>query len=84
MRVVDDRRTWWWIVLGLVLCDLGHCYAAWCEMGTRGILDFGSWSDKDIVTNMLNVLPVLVRTGYLLGVGVPGGDSVSKKGKKKA
>ena len=79
MRVVKDRKTWWWIVLGLILCDLGHCYAAWCEMGTRGVLDLGSWSQKDVVTNSLNLLPVLVRAAYLVGLGVPGEGAESRK-----
>jgi hypothetical protein len=53
-------------------------------MGTGGVLDLGGWSNKDIVTNSLNVLPVLVRMGYLLGLGVPGEGMKGRKGMKRA
>ncbi|XP_014561450.1 hypothetical protein COCVIDRAFT_11953 [Bipolaris victoriae FI3] len=72
LRVVDDKRTWRWILFGLLLCDLGHCYAAWCEMGYR-LFGPEGWGGKDGVTNSLNLLPVLIRMGYLLGIGVPEG-----------
>jgi len=70
LRVVDDKRTWRWIVFGLMLCDLGHCYAAWCAMGDV-IFGAAGWRGKDGVTNTLNVMPVLIRAAYLLGIGVP-------------
>ncbi|KAL6709701.1 hypothetical protein ACN47E_001129 [Coniothyrium glycines] len=70
MRVVDDMRTWRYIVFGLALCDAGHCYAAWCEMGTTWMVSPGEWSAKDGVTNFLNVLPLVTRVAFLLGVGV--------------
>lgn len=69
MRVVDDRRTWRYIVFGLLLCDLGHCYAAWGEMGDK-VFGAEGWRGRDGVTNSLNVAPVVVRVAYLLGVGV--------------
>ncbi|KAF1943614.1 hypothetical protein EJ02DRAFT_453090 [Clathrospora elynae] len=71
LRVVNDIKTWRWIVLGLMLCDAGHCYAAWYEMGTEFVLSPWLWSQKDVVTNVLNVLPFTLRAMYLLGVGVP-------------
>ncbi|KAF1838603.1 hypothetical protein BDW02DRAFT_564705 [Decorospora gaudefroyi] len=56
LRVVDDERIWRWIVFGLLLSDLGHCYAAWSEMGTEGILSAWAWRGKDGVTNWSTVL----------------------------
>ncbi|RMZ73997.1 hypothetical protein GMOD_00004815 [Pyrenophora seminiperda CCB06] len=76
LRVVDDKRTWKWILFGLILCDLGHCYAAWCAMGDD-IFKAAGWKGKDTVTNTLNIMPVLVRAAYLLGIGVP--KQVQKK-----
>jgi hypothetical protein len=70
LRVVDDKRTWRWILFGLLICDLGHCYAAWSELGYK-VFGAEGWSGKDGVTNSLNVLPVVFRTAYLLGIGVP-------------
>jgi hypothetical protein len=70
LRVVDDQQTWRTIVFGLLLCDLGHCYAAVAEMGWE-VLGGQMWRGKDGVTNCLNLLPVVIRMGYLLGVGVP-------------
>ncbi|USP79869.1 hypothetical protein yc1106_07143 [Curvularia clavata] len=69
LRVVNDKRTWRWILFGLLLCDLGHCYAAWCEMGDK-VFGAEGWRGKDGITNSLNVLPVVIRTAYLLGIGV--------------
>ena len=79
LRVVDDLRTWRWIVFGLALCDAGHCYAAWCEMGTRGVLAVGEWSGKDWVTNVLNVAPLVTRGLFLVGAGMGEGRGKKKK-----
>lgn len=79
LRVVDDIKTWRWIVFGLALCDAGHIYAAWREMGTELVLSPWLWSQKDVVTNTLNVLPLLTRMAFLLGVGV----RKSVQGKKR-
>jgi hypothetical protein len=70
LRVVDDIRVWKYIVFGLALCDAGHCYAAWCEMGTSMVLSPWLWSQKDVVTNILNAVPLLTRVAFLLGVGL--------------
>ncbi|KAF1845800.1 uncharacterized protein K460DRAFT_285233 [Cucurbitaria berberidis CBS 394.84] len=80
LRVVDDLRVWWWIVFGLALCDAGHIYAAWSEMGTELILSPWLWSQKDVVTNVLNVLPFVTRAAFLLGLGVKS----NAKGTKQA
>lgn len=79
LRVVDDVKIWKWIVFGLALCDAGHIYAAWCEMGTELSLSPWLWSQKDFVTNFLNVMPLLTRTAFLLGIGVKS----SVQGKKR-
>lgn len=79
LRVVDDMRTWWWIVLGLALCDAGHCYAAWCEMGTWLLLSPWEWDQKDVVTNVLNLLPLVTRIAFLCGVGIKKGGGGAKR-----
>jgi hypothetical protein len=79
LRVVDDIRVWRYIVFGLALCDAGHIYAAWCEMGTEMVLSPGLWSQKDFLTNFLNVLPFVTRVAFLLGVGVKGDGKALKK-----
>ena len=35
------------------------------------IFRVAGWKGKDGVTNTLNVVPVLIRAAYLLGIGVP-------------
>lgn len=73
LRVVDDLPTWRVLVFGLALCDAGHCYAAWYAMGTEGVLDWAAWRARDWVANVLNVLPLVVRGAFLMGVGMGGG-----------
>ncbi|KAF2854823.1 hypothetical protein T440DRAFT_416439, partial [Plenodomus tracheiphilus IPT5] len=74
LRVVHDVRIWWWIVLGLALCDAGHCYAACCEMGTAGLVDFGAWRRDECIANFLNVAPLVTRAAFLMGVGMGKGE----------
>lgn len=78
LRVVDDMRVWKYIVFGLALCDAGHCYAAWCEMGTVWMFNPMLWSQKDTVTNVLNWLPLLTRICVLLDVGMTGDKKAVK------
>jgi predicted phosphoadenosine phosphosulfate sulfurtransferase len=80
LRVVPDVKTWKVLILGMAMCDAGHIYASWAEMGTRETLSPGNWRSQDWVTMVLNILPFLLRVAFVLGVGLEG----SKKGKKKA
>lgn len=81
LRAVEDMRTWRYILFGFALCDVGHCYAAWCEMGTRGVLDLAAWTAGDWVTNVFNVLPLLTRGAFLMGAGL-GERTGGKEGAK--
>jgi len=72
LRVVDNLRMWRWIVAALLLCDVGHCYAAWCEIGTDGLLDLSLWTGEVGVANLLTVLPLFTRLAFVMGVGMGG------------
>ena len=69
LRVVDDVRIWKYILFGLALCDAGHIFAAWQSAGTEWIFSPWLWDGRDIVTNILNVLPLITRVAFICGVG---------------
>ncbi|KAI8935743.1 hypothetical protein NX059_007263 [Plenodomus lindquistii] len=74
LRVVHDLRAWRTIVFGLALCDVGHVYAAWCEMGVEGVKGCAGWRREEWIANFLNLWPLVVRVGFLMGVGMGRGS----------
>jgi hypothetical protein len=74
MRVVDDVRVWRCIVWGLVLCDVGHCWAGVCEMGVERVVRPWTWEAREVGLNAMNVLPLVVRACYLWGIGARKGS----------
>jgi hypothetical protein len=69
LRAADDLRTWKALVFALAVCDVGHMYAAWVEMGTVEFFSPWLWQGKDTVTMVLTVAPFLLRLALLLQVG---------------
>lgn len=69
LRAADDLRTWKALVFALAVCDVGHMYAAWVEMGTADFFSPWLWQGKDTVTMVLTVAPFLLRLALLLQVG---------------
>jgi hypothetical protein len=70
LRSTQDLRVWRAVVLALLVCDLGHIYAAWLEMGTRGFLSVWTWRGHDAATMMSFIVPCVMRMAFLCGVGV--------------
>ncbi|KAL5122025.1 hypothetical protein ACEQ8H_000241 [Pleosporales sp. CAS-2024a] len=75
LRATTDVRVWRAVVRALLLCDVGHLYASWAEMGTAGLLHVRAWSGYDAFTMMTFVVPFVLRVAFLLGVGI--GDDVA-------
>jgi len=50
LRSTDDIRVWKTVMWALLVCDAGHAYASWVEMGTRGFWCAWEWGGKDAVT----------------------------------
>ncbi|KAJ4986569.1 hypothetical protein SVAN01_07878 [Stagonosporopsis vannaccii] len=70
LRVVHDVFVWKVLLLGMALCDAGHIYSMWAEMGTRDMFSPGGWRFNDWVTWVSTVGPFFLRLAFLLGVGL--------------
>jgi hypothetical protein len=69
LRTTTEITVWRAALFALLLCDGGHLFAAWAEMGTHLTLSPWLWTVKDTVTMMLNIIPAVLRTAFLLGMG---------------
>jgi hypothetical protein len=69
LRSTDDVKVWRAVVFALLLCDAGHMYASWMEMGTRGFFLPWLWEGSDAMTMILTCGPFVLRSAFLLGVG---------------
>ncbi|KAF2033857.1 hypothetical protein EK21DRAFT_57914, partial [Setomelanomma holmii] len=69
LRVAYNLQTWKAVVFALTVCDAGHVYAAWAEMGTMDFFCPWLWQGKDTVTMVLTVAPLLLRIAFLLELG---------------
>ena len=78
LRLVRDVYAWKVLLFGMALCDAGHIYSIWAEMGTREMLSPAIWRSHDWVTMVSTVGPFFLRLAFVLGVGLK-----SEKEKKK-
>jgi hypothetical protein len=69
LRSTDDVKVWRAVVFALLLCDAGHMYASWMEMGARAFLLPWLWGESDAVTMVLTCVPFVLRVAFMLGVG---------------
>ncbi|KAH6629819.1 hypothetical protein C7974DRAFT_311840 [Boeremia exigua] len=79
LRVVHDVHVWKVLLFGMVLCDAGHLYAVWAEVGTREMFSPGNWRLQDWVTWVTTVGPLFLRLAFVLGMGL-GHSGRGKKG----
>ena len=81
LRLTDDLNVWKGIVAGILLCDLGHLWAAY---RIWGIVCFQPWlwRPEEWVNLGMIVVPGIIRVALLLDVGI-GKKKVGKKGKEK-
>lgn len=79
LRIVHDLRIWKVLLFGMALCDAGHIYSIWAEMGTKEVFSPGNWRPHDWVTIISTVGPIILRLAFVLGLGLGG----SQKGTKK-
>ena len=77
LRITDDIRVWKALVLGILLCDAGHLWAAWKVLGDGGVAGL-RWEDW---VNLVMILgPGALRVALCLGVGIK--EDGSKRGGK--
>jgi len=69
LRITTEITVWKAVLFALLLCDGGHVFAAWEEMGTHLTLSPWLWTGKDTVTMLLNIIPAVLRTAFLVGIG---------------
>jgi hypothetical protein len=69
LRTTYDLGVWRAVVFALLLCDAGHLYAAWLEMGTRGFVCVWAWRGHDAATMMSFVVPFVLRIAFLMKIG---------------
>ncbi|KAJ8115671.1 hypothetical protein OPT61_g2743 [Boeremia exigua] len=73
LRLVHDVRTWKVLMCGMMVCDTGHVYSIWAEMGTQDMLSPGSWRFEDWVTLVTTIGPIFLRLAFVFGVGLDRG-----------
>lgn len=61
----DDESVWRAFMVALLVCDAGHLFASWQEMGNEGFWCPWVWSRGDAVTMVLTVVPAVLRVGVL-------------------
>jgi hypothetical protein len=69
LRVADDIAVWRATVFALLVCDAGHIYAAWVEMGTPGFFCPWLWRLNDAATMVMTLAPFVLRVAFLCEVG---------------
>lgn len=69
LRATNDVNIWRRFVVAMLVCDVGHAYANWVEIGTRGFVCLWLWAEGDVVTMGVTLGPLGVRELFLLGVG---------------
>ncbi|MCJ1310082.1 hypothetical protein MMC25_003743 [Agyrium rufum] len=72
LRLTDDVRVWKGIVLGILICDLGHLWATYEALQAGlggGFWSLGGWRFEDWVNTGMILGPGLVRILFLLEVG---------------
>jgi hypothetical protein len=69
LRTTRELRVWRAVVFALLLCDAGHLYATWLEMGTRDFVNAWNWRGHDAATMMTFIVPVVLRVAFLLNIG---------------
>ena len=70
LRVAKDLRVWKAIVLGILVCDVVHLWAGFDVMRRDGTMWPGVWRPEDWVAVASLVVPMSLRTAFLMGLGV--------------
>jgi hypothetical protein len=71
LRTTHELCVWRAVVFALLLCDAGHLYAAWLEMGTQAFFHAWNWRGHDAATMLSFIVPVVLRIAFLLNIGFP-------------
>ncbi|KAF2740378.1 hypothetical protein EJ04DRAFT_507915 [Polyplosphaeria fusca] len=70
LRITKDLQVWKAIILGILMCDIVHLYAAWNVMGTEAFVNPSFWRWEEVVNFSLLYGPGVLRIAFLLEIGV--------------
>jgi hypothetical protein len=82
LRAANNLQVWRAVIFALLLCDAGHMYAAWAEMGTENFFRPWLWRTMDTITMLMNLAPPVLRFAFLLEIGFKWDNRQNKKKKK--
>ncbi|KAF2266321.1 hypothetical protein CC78DRAFT_154335 [Lojkania enalia] len=69
LRTTKDLRVWRTIILGILVCDVLHLYAAWRVLGVS-FWDPRDWRVEEWTNFGLLYGPGVIRVMFLLGIGI--------------
>ncbi|KAF2876260.1 hypothetical protein BDV95DRAFT_560331 [Massariosphaeria phaeospora] len=70
LRAAKDFKVWKTMMLGMLLCDTLHLYAAWGVLGTKVFLSPWLWRFEDWMAVGTLWVPVVLRICFLQHVGI--------------
>ncbi len=83
LRFSKDLKVWRAVVLAMLCCDVVHLYGVWVAGGgAEFMLDpVGRWRMEDWVNTLILAAGSVLRTCFLVGLGVKEGDG--ERGKRE-
>lgn len=71
LRVFNrDTRLWWYILLAHLFSDAAYAYAVYQDLGAERFLNPLIWNGSDWLTIGTTIPPMVLKIGFLLGIGV--------------
>jgi hypothetical protein len=77
--MTKDLTVWKCVLGGIILCDILHLYASWCELGSVVFFNVAAWRKEEWVNYGLLYGPMVLRACFLGEVGLRRRDSVTVK-----
>lgn len=79
LRLADGNlRIWRGLVAGMLLCDVLHMWGTANAMGPELLTNPAAWRISDRVNVVMLIIPGLLRSAFLAGVGVSDGTRETK------
>lgn len=77
LRMADGNlRIWRGLLAGMLLCDFVHVWATANALGGAGVASPALWRVFDWVNVVMLIIPLVLRSAFLAGVGVSEGRKV--------
>ena len=81
LRATCDLKVWRALLLGLLIADFGHLYSCF-PLGFKSYYDIANWNGMACGNYLFVYCGALMRTCFLLGVGMSGPKKAKVKAKK--